>query len=297
MNYRAWIEAFRLRTLPLSLACIGMGNILAGFAGVFNWSIAFLSVLTTIFLQILSNLANDYGDSIHGADSTERTGPQRQVQSGAISKSAMKKAIYLFAGCSFICGLLLIKIALSSWLIFWIFLILGLLSIWAAINYTSGNNPYGYQGFGDLFVFLFFGWVGVVGTYFLQTLQIEWTTFLPASSCSFFAVAVLNINNIRDIESDEKAGKRSIPVRIGRNKAVAYHILLLSLGLLSAILFVYLEFNSYWQFLFLLVIPLLVINGKAVNQLKKADLLDPYLKQMALTTLLFVILFGIGHLI
>jgi 1,4-dihydroxy-2-naphthoate octaprenyltransferase len=294
---KKWITAFRLRTLPLSLACVGMGSFLAAAYEVFKWDILMLTLLTTLFLQILSNLSNDYGDYLNGADSESRKGPSRSVQSGAISPRAMLNAIVIFALLSFISGIYLLYESVPMNLTFLVFLILGILSIGAAIYYTMGKSPYGYAGLGDLSVFLFFGWIGVGGSFYLHGGFIDAMVFLPATSCSFLAVAVLNINNIRDIESDAEAGKRSIPVRIGRKNAILYHYSLLFGAIIFALIFVLLKFQSYWQLMFLLVIPLLLKNASAVSTLKKAHLLDPYLKQMALTTLLFVILFGVGLLI
>ncbi len=286
----------RLRTLPLALACIGMGAFLAGADGKFNFTVFSLSLLTTLLLQILSNLANDYGDAVHGADHDQRKGPLRQVQSGAISKAQMKNAIILFVVLSLISGLSLLYLSGISLKVFIVFLGLGLLSIGAAILYTNGQLPYGYIGLGDLFVFLFFGLLGVIGSYYLQTLDFEWRLILPATSCGLLTVAVLNINNIRDIESDITAGKRSIPVMLGRSKANIYHALLLLGGLACAIIYVLMDFQGPKQFLFLLVLPLMLINSKAIFT-KPSELLDPYLKQMAITSLLFVLTFGIGHIL
>lgn len=294
---KIWIRAFRLRTLPLSLSCIGMGGILAAIDGKFNSFLFFLCCLTTIFLQILSNLANDLGDSLNGADHSGRKGPSRAVQSGAISVGQMKNAVVLFSALCLLSGISLLYFSFGwNWNALLFFLGLGLLSILAAITYTLGKKPYGYAGLGDLSVFIFFGLVGVMGSSYLFTKEIDWTHVLPSISCGFFAMAVLNINNIRDIESDKAAGKFSIPVRIGKQKAILYHLFLLSGGFLSASIFVVLQFHSAWQFLFVLTLPLLYKNAKAVLSFPP-DKLDPYLKQMALTTLLFVILFGIGSLI
>lgn len=290
--------AARPRTLPLALASIGMGAFLAASASQFSWEVLTLSALTTIFLQILSNLANDYGDSIHGADSTDREGPSRAVQAGYISPQAMKKAMVLFALLSLSSGIWLLLTALSgNQLLLLLFLLLGILAIFAAITYTSGSRPYGYAGLGDISVLIFFGLVGVLGSYFLHTGQLSREHLLPALSCGLFSTAVLNVNNIRDIRTDEAAGKRSIPVRLGRNKAVTYHWLLLALGVACSVLYVLFRFESWWQFLFLLTLPLLIRNGRAVAQKKNARDLDPYLKQMALTTLLYVLTFGMGQLI
>jgi 1,4-dihydroxy-2-naphthoate octaprenyltransferase len=293
-NTRTWIKAFRLRTLPLALSSIAMGGFLASSAGAFQWDIFLMCVLTTIFLQILSNLANDYGDSIHGADSLDRKGPQRAVQSGAISASEMKAAVVIFVILCLTSGIILLLISFGlDWNAILFFFVLGILSILAAIAYTVGKKPYGYAGLGDVSVLIFFGLVGVMGSYYLFTKQVSWFEILPAFTCGFFSIAVLNVNNIRDIESDKKAGKFSIPVRIGRKNAIVYHWCLLFSGVIAACLYTALTFHSYWQLLFLLSIPLFVKNGMAVSK-KPSHELDPYLKQMAISTLLFVLLFGTG---
>ncbi|MBL7858773.1 MAG: 1,4-dihydroxy-2-naphthoate polyprenyltransferase [Cyclobacteriaceae bacterium] len=296
-SVKIWIKAFRLRTLPLALSSIAMGGFLASSAGAFQWRIFLLCVSTTIFLQILSNLANDYGDSIHGADSNDRKGPSRAVQSGAISKEQMRNAVIFFTILCLASGIILLFVAFGwDWRAFLFFLGLGVLSILAAIAYTVGRKPYGYIGLGDISVLIFFGLVGVLGSYYLFTQHISGYEILPALSCGLFSIGVLNVNNIRDIESDRKAGKYSIPVRIGREKAVLYHWFLLVAGISAAALYSFLHFTSVWQFLFLLSLPLFIKNGMAVSR-KSSHELDPYLKQMALSTLLFVLLFGLGMLL
>ena len=291
------MEAARPRTLPLALASILLGSILAAYAGGFRWSVFILAALTTIFLQVLSNLANDYGDSIHGADSATREGPSRAVQRGVISPSEMKSAMVLFVVLSFVSGLVLLFVSfgLNTQLLL-VFLGLGILAIAAAITYTSGKKPYGYAGLGDIAVMIFFGFVGVMGTFYLFTNSFDPVNMLLAATSGFFATAVLNINNIRDIQSDEAAGKMSIPVRIGRERAVMYHWFLLAAGWACALVFVILQYNSPIQFLFVLSLPLFLANGINVSRKKDAKALDPYLKQMALSTLLFVVLMGIGLL-
>lgn len=293
-NTKAWLQAFRLRTLPLALSSIAMGAFLAASTGAFRVDIFVLCITTTVFLQVLSNLANDYGDSIHGADSKDRKGPSRAVQSGAISAAQMKTAIVIFVLLCLASGISLLFISFGlNWNALLFFFGLGMLSIVAAIAYTVGKRPYGYAGLGDFSVLLFFGLVGVMGSYYLFTKTISWLEILPALSCGFFSIGVLNINNIRDIESDRKAGKYSIPVRIGREKAIMYHWFLLSGGLVCSLLYCLLTFHSPWQFLFLLTLPLFLKNGLTVSR-KPSSELDPYLKQMALSTLLFVLLFGAG---
>ncbi|MCA9925639.1 MAG: 1,4-dihydroxy-2-naphthoate polyprenyltransferase [Anaerolineales bacterium] len=296
---QAWISAMRPRTLPLAMACILMGSFLAAADGSFRWSVTVLSVLTAVFLQILSNLANDYGDSVHGADHVERSGPKRAVQTGLISAQAMKRSMITFALLSAMTGIGLLWVSFGAQALVWllVFVLLGGAAIWAAINYTAGSNPYGYAGLGDIFVLIFFGWVGVMGTYFLQTQALNWVMLLPATSCGLLAVAVLNINNIRDIESDKKAGKHSIPVRIGPQKARLYHWALLSGAFLLALLYVALNFHSAWQFLFVLVGPLLVRNGTAVSRTHEPMKINPLLKQLSIITLVFILAFGIGQII
>lgn len=294
---KSWLEAARLRTLPLALSSILMGCFLAAAHGKFSWIIAILSITTTILLQVLSNFANDYGDAVNGKDTEARQGPKRAVQSGAITPAAMKKAVILFSLLSLVSGIGLLYEALkdATWHTFVAFLGLGILAIIAAITYTAGKRPYGYVGLGDLSVLIFFGWVGVLGVYYLHTQHLDWTLLLPATSCGLFAVGVLNINNIRDIESDTLTGKRSVPVRIGREKAVIYHWSLLGIGMLCSVLYLAFQSASLVQWLFVLSFPLFIRNGWAVSHLTNPRELDPYLKQMALSTLLFVLLFGIGY--
>lgn len=291
-----WIEAARPRTLPLSLSCILMGCFLAASSGQFSWPVAALSVLTTIILQVLSNFANDYGDAVNGKDTELRQGPKRAVHAGEISAAKMLRAIVIFSVLALISGIALLTVALHNApaSTFWVFLGIGIACIIAAITYTAGKRPYGYVGLGDLSVLIFFGWVGVLGSNFLHTHVWDWGMLLPASSCGLFAVGVLNINNIRDIESDRATGKNSIPVRLGREKAILYHWTILLIGMLCVSIYTIQHFSGYTSLIFLLSFPLFIKNGLAISRLTKASELDPYLKQMALSTLLFVILFGIG---
>jgi 1,4-dihydroxy-2-naphthoate polyprenyltransferase len=296
-SLNSWLSAFRLRTLPLALSSIAMGGFLAAAEGKFNGLIFFLCCLTTILLQVLSNLANDYGDSINGADHAGRKGPMRAVQSGAISASSMKNAVILFVVLCLISGTSLLLVALGfNYQLLFVFLGLGILSIIAAIAYTVGKRPYGYAGLGDISVLLFFGLVGVMGSNFLFTKTFSAQLLLPALTCGFFSVGVLNINNVRDIDSDKKAGKNSIPVRIGKTNAAIYHWMLLIGGFTCTLIYSLLNYQSIFQFLFLITIPLLAKIGMAVSRKPSAEL-DPYLKQMAISTLLFVVLFGVGSLL
>lgn len=294
----AWLEAARLRTLPLALASIAMGTFLAADEGDFNLSIFVLASTTTIFLQVLSNLANDYGDSFHGADGDHRKGPSRSVQSGRISARSMKYAIVITACLSLISG---VSLLLASFhhlnLAFLFFVLLGIGAILAALGYTIGKYPYGYAGYGDLFVLLFFGLLGVLGTTYLYTGRLHAYNVLPALASGLFATAVLNVNNIRDIESDRLAGKRSIPVRLGRARAVHYHWALLFTGYLFAVIYTVVRYQSPYQFLFLFALPLFIVNGLEVKKNTTAEMLDPSLRKMALASLTFTLLFGLGLLI
>lgn len=295
---KAWLQAFRLRTLPLAFSCILMGAILATAEGHFDGWILGLSLITTLFLQVLSNLANDFGDATSGVDSDHRTGPKRTVSSGLISQMEMRNALIICTILTLCSGVLLIFLAFGdNWTTALIFLFIGLGAIVAAINYTVGSNPYGYAGWGDLFVMIFFGIIGVGGSFYLHTGYFETYILLPAYACGAFAVGVLNVNNIRDIESDRAAGKFSIPVRIGRPKAIIYHWFLLASGVISMIAFVLVDNGSAYELIFLLTLPLFVSNAWAVKSRKTAEQLDPYLRQLALTTLLFVLLFGVGQLV
>jgi 1,4-dihydroxy-2-naphthoate polyprenyltransferase len=294
LKIKTWISAFRLRTLPLALASIAMGGFLAAHYRGFRLDVFVLTVLVATLLQILSNLANDYGDSKHGADHAHRKGPKRAVQSGDISSRSMKKSLFIFVILSLISGIWLLYEAFGITMQFMYFLGLGLIAIAAAIAYTNGKKPYGYSGLGDISVMIFFGFLGVLGSLYLHVLTIHSVDILLALSCGFFATAVLNINNIRDIESDKLAGKRTLPVRLGRKGAVVYHWLLLFLGFVSAFAFAVKVFDHWLQFIFLLTLPLFIYNGWAVKENREASQLDPYLKQMALSSLLFVLVFGIG---
>jgi 1,4-dihydroxy-2-naphthoate octaprenyltransferase len=286
----------RPRTLPLALASIAMGGFLAGEAGAFDPAIVALAALTTLFLQILSNLANDYGDTIHGADHAGRTGPARAVQSGAISAAAMRRAMGVSAGLAMVSGVALLWLAFGRERLpaLLLFLLLGGAAIVAAITYTAGKRPYGYVGLGDLFVFLFFGLVGVLGTFVLQTGEIFGRyPLLPAIACGLLATAVLNVNNLRDIRSDQVAGKRSLPVRLGERRGRLYHWALIGAALVAALGYNVLTWRSGWQLLWLPVGALLIGHALAVWR-TPAGALDPHLRRLALLNLLFVLLFGLG---
>lgn len=305
---KSWIAAARPRTLPLSLASIILGSLLALANLQFSWKVMLLASLTTIFLQILSNFANDYGDAVSGKDTDQRVGPRRAVATGDISREAMLRGIVITAVLSLISGIWLLLESFRDAgspggyfsaipARFWFFLLLGLLSIAAAVGYTNGKRPYGYAGFGDIADLIFFGWVGVLGTYFLHTLSFVPLLLLPATSVGLFATGVLNINNIRDIETDTQTGKRSIPTRLGLALAIRYHWGLLIAGMACALAYSFLNDASLTSYIYVLAFPLFVLNGRAVAMHKRPAELNARLGQLALSTLLFVLLFGIGQVL
>lgn len=294
-----YIEAARLRTLPLSISGIIIGSFLAASQGFFNWVICVLALLTTIGFQIISNFANDYGDGVKGTDNNERVGPTRTIQSGAITPKQMLKAIKIAIALTLSIAILLIYISFGKddFLNLSIFFLLGVLSIAAAIKYTMGKNAYGYSGFGDLFVLLFFGLLSVCGSFFLYTKQLNFMIFLPALSVGFLSIGVLNLNNMRDMESDIKSGKKTLVVKIGIEFGKYYHYYLLVFSLIFMLLYTVIQYNSPFQFLFLFAYIPITKHFIIVYKNKNPKFLDPELKKLAISTFLFSILFGIGLLL
>lgn len=296
MKIKYYIASFRLRTLPLSLSGIFMGTLLANADGFFN-SMAFaLAVATTLCLQILSNLANELGDLQKGTDNTERLGPIRSIQSGALTLSEFKRTILVFIILSVISGSALVYTAFNS--LFsqdgMIMLLLGGASIIAAIKYTVGKSAYGYHGLGDLFVFLFFGLLSVTGSYFLMTHKINALLFLPASAIGLLSTGVLNLNNMRDINNDRTCGKRTLPVMIGIHRAKIYHFILIIGAFLCMNGYAISRERGICGFLFLITLPLFIIHLKKVAR-EEGRALDPQLKVLSLSTLLFALLSGLTN--
>lgn len=294
-----WIKAARLRTLPLSLSGIIVGSSIAASQKAFDPLICALALCTTVGFQVISNFANDYGDGMKGTDNKDRIGPERALQSGEISPSEMLRAIKITGLISALIALALIYVAFGTdHLVYsFLFVFLGLSSIYAAVKYTMGTNAYGYSGFGDIFVFLFFGILSVCGTYFLYTLSLDLTVLLPAMSIGLLSVGVLNLNNMRDRESDLKAGKNTVVVKIGAEFAKYYHYYLLGASFLFALLFTAIQFRSAYQFLFVIAYIPIFSHLFRVHQAQDMKALDPELKKLALSTFLFALLFGIGLLI
>ncbi|NNE77680.1 MAG: 1,4-dihydroxy-2-naphthoate octaprenyltransferase, partial [Pricia sp.] len=213
----SWLKAARLRTLPLSVSGVLVGTALANYYGSNNHLIFMLALLTTVGFQVTSNFANDYGDGVKGIDNMDRIGPKRALQSGLLSKLELKRGIVLSVLINIVLVIALVYAAFGFQNLFYmaLFLILGAASIWAAIKYTIGKTAYGYKGLGDVFVFLFFGLLAVLGSLFLYTKSLTALSVLPAITIGLLSVGVLNLNNLRDYESDKKAGKNTLIVNMG----------------------------------------------------------------------------------
>ncbi len=296
---KIWIQAARLRTLPLSLAGIILAGLLAAADRYFNWTIFILSIITAILFQVLSNFANDYGDGVKGTDNENRIGPERALQSGQISPSQMKKAIILTAVLSFVFALWLVLTAFGfeHWKIILIYLLLGIASIVSAIKYTVGKRAYGYFGMGDIFVLIFFGLVSVIGGYYLYAQQPDWTLIFPALSIGFLSMGVLNLNNMRDLASDKLSGKKTIPVKIGLENAKKYHVILTILPLFLAQAYNYHHYKSPWQWIFILPYILILKHTVKVLLVQNPKDFDPELKKLAIATFLFAVFFGLGQVL
>lgn len=296
---KPWISAFRLRTLPLSVSGIIIGACLAEHNGAFDIYIFIIAILLTISLQILSNLANDYGDGVKGTDNENRVGPERAIQSGALSEHEMmlgiKNNILIVVGLSI--ALIYTSFGVSHLLLSLLFFLLAGLSIYAAITYTVGESAYGYRGLGDLFVFIFFGLMSVGGSYILFVKHIDHHIFLPAISLGLLSVGVLNLNNMRDIESDKASNKITLAVKLGKPNSKIYHLLLISLAIIVSAVFGILYFSAFTNLLFVIAYIPLIIHMVKISKAKEPGDFDAQLKVLALTTFLFSVLLGVGYIL
>ncbi len=293
-TFAIWFSTARPKTLPLALASIIIGSALAYWAGKFDLITTLLAFITTILLQVLSNFANDYGDHVKGSDTAERIGPLRAIQHGAITGEQLKMAVMILSALSFISGAALSFYAYEGIEDLLVFLGLGVISIVAAITYTVGKKAYGYLGLGDLFVLIFFGFVAVIGVFYLQAHSLPLMIFIPAFGCGLLSVAVLNINNLRDINQDCKVGKNTLIVRIGSKNGRIYHAILLALAVVSYLIFAILNLEHWYNYLFLLAVPLLVKHGLFVYRHQDPIELRPILGQMAGLALITNLLFSLG---
>jgi 1,4-dihydroxy-2-naphthoate polyprenyltransferase len=290
-----WIEAARVRTLPLSVSGIIVGSFYAMSQGMFNWNIVAFALLTTLGLQILSNFANDYGDGVKGTDNEDRVGPKRAIQSGLITPQAMKKAMILTSAITLIFAVLLIYFAFKESYLWYslFFLLLGVIAIASAIRYTVGTGAYGYRGFGDVFVFVFFGLVSTFGVYFMFSKSIDWLLLLPATSIGFLSVGVLNLNNMRDEESDKKSGKNTIVVKMGGALAKKYHFFLVISAMVLVLVFGFLKEFHFDQYIFIVAYFPMISHLMTVAKNKNPKLLDPELKKLAISTFLLAVLLAL----
>lgn len=294
-NIKPWILAARLRTLPLSVSGIIVGSAYAYFQNHFDGLIFTLSLVTTLAFQVLSNFANDYGDGIKGTDA-HRIGEKRMVASGVISPQQMKKAVILMSVFSLVVavGLIYVSFGRDHFLYSILFLLLGLACISAAIKYTVGTKAYGYSGFGDVFVFVFFGLVAVMGSNFLYSKTVDVKLLLPAIAIGMLATAVLNLNNMRDVENDTTAGKNTLVVKMGLKWAKNYqHFLIVAPFVLLFIFSIGINtrlFFSFWVFIFLLK------HLEKVRKSNRYEDFDPELKKVALSTFVLSFLFFVSFL-
>ena len=291
---QAWLESLRPKTLPLAFSAIVVGTTLAWQQGNFDPWVALLALITAGLLQILSNLANDYGDAVKGSDKPDRIGPLRGMQKGVITQEQMKRALMITVALICLFGLALLFTAYQTLGDFIGFLVLGLLAIIAAITYTVGTRPYGYIGLGDVSVLIFFGWLSVIGSWYLQAHSLSSAIILPATACGLLATAVLNINNLRDIDSDRENGKNTLAVRLGPINARRYHVCLLMGTLVCLALFNLFTLHSPWGWLFVLAAPLLVKQARYVMRELSPQAMPPMLERTVKGALLTNLLFVIG---
>ena len=298
MSLKAAIHSMRLRTLPLSLAGVVMGIFLAcADHSISPWVIV-LILLTTVCLQILTNLSNELGDYLSGTDGEQREGPLYSLAEGNISVDDFKRLIVLFVFlCCFFGSAMILtafgKLFCAKGLAL---VVLGACAVWAATHYTLGKRPYGYRGLGDISVFIFFGIVSVMGGYFVVAGTLDsWTVILPATTIGCFSVGVLNTNNIRDMESDADT-RVTIPLKIGERKAKIYQTALITIGWLAMFIFTAITFKSVWNLLYLLTLPLFIAHVAGVWRYH-GSALDKYLPMLVISSFVFSILAGVGYLL
>lgn len=291
-----WIEAARVRTLPLSVSGILVGSFYAMSQAYFNWKIVIFALSTTLGLQILSNFANDYGDGVKGTDNDDRVGPKRAIQSGAITPQAMKVAMFFMTFLTMVSALMLIYVSFKGKHLLYslLFFVLGILAVASAIRYTVGKNPYGYRGYGDVFVFVFFGLVSTFGIYFMFSKAIDWLLLLPATAIGFLSVGVLNLNNMRDEESDRKAGKNTLVVQKGGAWAKKYHFFLVISAMVLVLAFAFLNNFKFDQYIFVVAYFPMMSHLITVYRNKQPRFLDPELKKLAISTFLLSVLLSLA---
>ena len=301
-KFKTWIKAARPRTVLLSFSGVLLGAFLSvaasrsdifATAGRSGRQVVLFAALTAILLQVLSNLANDYGDFKKGTDSAKRVGPQREMQSGSITEKEMRKAVAIVGVfCLLFGGILVFAIAQLTWQELAVFAALGIAAVLAALFYTLGKHPYGYRGLGDLYCFLFFGWAAVFGTFYLATKSLDFSVLLPASAMGFLSNAVLNINNMRDYENDRASGKNSLVVKLGLKKAFVYHCLLIGGAFVCLTVYLVLKHAPVYSYMFVWLFLLFFKDLKAIKK-TKSEQLDPFLGRQVRNTFLLVVVYGV----
>ena len=293
-KFRAAVASMRLRTLPLSTGGVILGILLATADFKVNLWVAVLIVLTTVCLQILSNLSNELGDVLHGTDTEDRVGPQYGLNGGVLTIGEMKVLIGIFVALCIVSGTAMTLLSFGT---LWdltpiLVLLLGAGAIMGAMKYTLGRNPYGYRGLGDFYVFVFFGLVAVLGAYFVASHTLFWRLLLPGAAVGCFSVGVLNVNNIRDMETDA-ANRVTVAIRLGERKAKIYQTVLIVLGWILMLTYCQLRMFSWWHYLFVLTLPLFILHLRGVWK-RTGKHLDPMLPLLVMSTFLFCLLAGIG---
>lgn len=286
----------RLRTLPLSCAGVLLGILLAAADWKVDLLTALLIVITTVCLQILSNLSNELGDVLQGTDTAERQGPQYGLNSGGMSVADMKRLIGTFVVLCIVFGVAMTWRAFGT---LWgltpiMVLLLGAAAIAGAMKYTLGPNPYGYRAKGDIYVFLFFGLVAVLGSYFVctQGLGLHWKLLLPAAGVGCFSVGVLNVNNIRDMKTDA-ANRVTVAIKLGLQRARIYQTVLIILGWACMIAYCLLCWPSWWHWVWVITLPLYIKHLHGVWTLEDRAL-DPMLPLLVMSTFALCLLYGLG---
>lgn len=286
---RIWLMAARLRTLPAAIAPVFVGTALAGHEGEFD-PLAFLAaLLAALFIQVGTNLSNDYSDARRGADTEDRLGPVRVTAGGLVPPRQVLIATYVTFGLAVLCGIYLIVKAGP------VLLLIGAASILAGVLYTGGPRPYGYEGLGEVFVFLFFGVVAVSGSYFVQVESLEWEAFAAAVPVGLLASAILVVNNVRDLETDRRAGKRTLAVRLGRARTRVLYSAMLALAYVALIPLV--VGLSWWVLLPLLTIPVALRLSTIVRRRTDGPSLNGALAGTGALQLAFCVLLSAGMLL
>lgn len=292
-----YLSAMRLRTLPLSSAGVILGLALAAADYLVSCPVIIFTLLTTVCLQILSNVGNELGDSLRGSASGQGRAAAEALGKGEMTAGGLKVLAAVFAVLCAVSGVCMIYFSFGTLLCMesLMLMLLGASAISAAVRYTLGRNPYGYRGLGDIYVFVFFGLVAVLGAYFVAAHTLHWKLLLPAVSIGAFSVGVLNVNNIRDMESDA-ATRVTVPLKIGERNAKIYHTVLIVAGWAAMLAYSALRFFDPWHYLFVFTLPLFAVHAAGVWR-RTGKELDPMLPLLVVSTFLFALAAGFGYLV